>query len=72
MVTMTMRDVEGGQGRWGQTNSSPLTLVCGSVRMYLSAVHDFSSICLSMPLKQAISLSYTLLADTFTHAFIKM
>lgn len=30
-VTMTMRDVEGGQGRWGRTNSSPLALVCTSV-----------------------------------------
>lgn len=60
VVAMTMRDVEGGQGRWGQANSSQLTPVCMCVYVCAEVcvcLCGFTSICVSTPLKQA-SLSY--------------
>lgn len=60
MVTMTMWDVDGGQRRWGQANSSPLTPV--------TCVWVCS--CLSMSLKLVISLLHTLHTHTFIKRFV--
>ncbi len=72
MVTMAMRDMEAGQGRWwgGRANSSPLTpvLVFAWLHLYLSE-YALETGCFSLSL--SLSLFRTLLAHKFTHTFLK-
>lgn len=60
MVTMPMRDIEGGEGEAVQSQFITATRLCKCVSI---CVHDFTSICLSVPLKQAVSFFHTLLAQ---------